>query len=78
MSGTTITQQLTSERMSEFGAAAPIGRLVRPDEVANTIAFLASEGSGFTTGHYLPVNGGLAIDRRAVPRVCRASVAGCP
>jgi len=34
----------------------------RADEVAGTVAFLASEDSGFTTGHYLPVNGGLAMD----------------
>jgi NAD(P)-dependent dehydrogenase (short-subunit alcohol dehydrogenase family) len=62
VSGTTVTEQLTSERMRELGAAAPMGRLVTPDEVAHTIAFLASEDSGFTTGHYLPVNGGLAMD----------------
>jgi 3-oxoacyl-[acyl-carrier protein] reductase len=37
-------------------------RLVRPEDIAKTIAFLASEDSGFTTGHYLPVNGGLAMD----------------
>ena len=60
--GTTVTKQLTSERMRELGAAAPMGRLVTPDAVAHTIAFLASEDSGFTTGHYLPVNGGLAMD----------------
>ena len=62
VSGTTVTEQLTSERMRELGADAPMGRLVTPDEVANTIAFLASEESGFTTGHYLPINGGLAMD----------------
>lgn len=62
VSGTTVTEQLTSERMRELGAAAPMGRLVTPDEVAHTIAFLASAESGFTTGHYLPVNGGLAMD----------------
>lgn len=62
VSGTTVTGQLTPERVRELGATAPMGRLVTPDEVAHTIAFLASEESGFTTGHYLPVNGGLAMD----------------
>jgi 3-oxoacyl-[acyl-carrier protein] reductase len=62
VSGTQVTGQLTSERVLELGAAAPMGRLVTPDEVAHTIAFLASEDSGFTTGHYLPVNGGIAMD----------------
>jgi NAD(P)-dependent dehydrogenase (short-subunit alcohol dehydrogenase family) len=62
VSGTQVTGQLTSERVRELGAAAPMGRLVTPAEVAHTIAFLASEDSGFTTGHYLPVNGGVAMD----------------
>ena len=59
---TKVTEQLTTEQMRELGATTPMGRLVRPDEVARTVAFLASEDSGFTTGHYLPVNGGLAMD----------------
>jgi NAD(P)-dependent dehydrogenase (short-subunit alcohol dehydrogenase family) len=59
---TTVTSQLTAEQVNALGATNPMGRLVRPDEVARTIAFLASEDSGFTTGHYLPVNGGLAMD----------------
>jgi 3-oxoacyl-[acyl-carrier protein] reductase len=59
---TKVTEQLTSEQLSQLGATNPMGRLVRPEEVARTIAFLASEDSGFTTGHYLPVNGGLAMD----------------
>jgi 3-oxoacyl-[acyl-carrier protein] reductase len=59
---TKVTEQLTTEQVRELGAANPMGRLVRPDEVAGTVAFLASEESGFTTGHYLSVNGGLAMD----------------
>jgi NAD(P)-dependent dehydrogenase (short-subunit alcohol dehydrogenase family) len=59
---TKVTEQLTTEQMRELGATTPMGRLVRPDEVANTVAFLASEDSGFTTGHYLSVNGGVAMD----------------
>jgi 3-oxoacyl-[acyl-carrier protein] reductase len=60
--GTRMTQQLTAERLRGLAAAAPMQRLVRPDEIAKTVAFLASEDSGFTTGHYLPVNGGLEMD----------------
>jgi NAD(P)-dependent dehydrogenase (short-subunit alcohol dehydrogenase family) len=59
---TKVTEQLTTEQMRQLGATNPMGRLVRPEEVAKTVAFLASEDSGFTTGHYLPVNGGLSMD----------------
>jgi NAD(P)-dependent dehydrogenase (short-subunit alcohol dehydrogenase family) len=59
---TKVTQQLSADQLGHLGATNPMGRLVRPEEVARTIAFLASEDSGFTTGHYLPVNGGLAMD----------------
>lgn len=59
---TTVTKQLGTDQVSHLGATNPMGRLVRPDEVAKTVAFLVSEDSGFTTGHYLPVNGGLAMD----------------
>lgn len=59
---TKITEQLTADQIDHLGATNPMGRLVRPDEVARTIAFLTSEDSGFTTGHYLPVNGGLSMD----------------
>jgi NAD(P)-dependent dehydrogenase (short-subunit alcohol dehydrogenase family) len=58
---TEVTQQLATGQAHTLGAANPMGRLVRPDEVAHTVAFLASEESGFTTGHYLEVNGGLAM-----------------
>jgi NAD(P)-dependent dehydrogenase (short-subunit alcohol dehydrogenase family) len=59
---TKVTDQLTTDQVRHLGAANPMGRLVTPDEVAKTIAFLASEDSGFTTGAYVPVNGGLAMD----------------
>lgn len=59
---TKVTGQLTTGQVRQLGATNPMGRLVTPDEVAKTVAFLASEDSGFTTGHYLPVNGGLAMD----------------
>jgi NAD(P)-dependent dehydrogenase (short-subunit alcohol dehydrogenase family) len=40
-------------------AAAPLGRLAQPLEVARTILFLASADSGFTTGAEFLVDGGL-------------------
>jgi 3-oxoacyl-[acyl-carrier protein] reductase len=60
--GTRVTEQFTAEQMRALAAATPMRRLPRPDDVAKMVAFLASEESGFTTGHYLPVNGGLAMD----------------
>jgi 3(or 17)beta-hydroxysteroid dehydrogenase len=40
-------------------AAAPLGRLAQPIEIARTILFLASEEAAFTTGAELVVDGGL-------------------
>jgi NAD(P)-dependent dehydrogenase (short-subunit alcohol dehydrogenase family) len=60
--GTSMNQKLTPQELQALGAAAPMGRLVTPDEVAKTLAFLASEDSGFTTGHYFPLDGGLTMD----------------
>jgi 3-oxoacyl-[acyl-carrier protein] reductase len=60
--GTTIAQQLTADQRHELCAATPMGRLVRPDDVARAVAFFASDDAGFITGHYLPVSGGVAMD----------------
>jgi NAD(P)-dependent dehydrogenase (short-subunit alcohol dehydrogenase family) len=60
--GTSMNEQLTGEQMHHLGAESPMGRLVTPDEVADTVAFLASAGSGFTTGHSIPLTGGLSMD----------------
>ncbi|MGV0042337.1 SDR family NAD(P)-dependent oxidoreductase [Mycobacterium colombiense] len=58
----TASALLTAEEIRQLGAANPMGRLVSPEEVAKTVAFLAGEDSGFITGHCLEVNGGLAMD----------------
>ncbi|MBI3647823.1 MAG: SDR family oxidoreductase [Actinobacteria bacterium] len=37
----------------------PLGRIGRPEDVARTIAFLASEDAAYVTGAALPVDGGV-------------------
>lgn len=42
----------------EASAMHPIGRLGRPDEVGETVAWLCSDRSSFITGHILAIDGG--------------------
>jgi NAD(P)-dependent dehydrogenase (short-subunit alcohol dehydrogenase family) len=39
--------------------SVPLARYGTPDEVANTVLFLASDLSSFTTGADIPVDGGI-------------------
>ena len=39
-------------------SSVPLGRIGRPEEPARAIVFIASEASGFITGHVLNVDGG--------------------
>ena len=45
----------------------PIGRIGRPEEVAEAAIYLASDAAGFTTGIDLRVDGGLTAAPRYVP-----------
>ena len=53
---------VSAERLKAIAASIPMRRLARPTEVAKTVSFLASEASGFTTGHYIPVSGGFGME----------------
>ncbi len=44
-----------------FASQQPLGRLLRPEEVAAVIAFLAGDGGSGMTGACVPVDGGLAL-----------------
>ena len=50
---------LTDEQKKANAQYIPLGRVGTDAEVAHAVAFLASEGAGYITGHTLDVNGGM-------------------
>jgi NAD(P)-dependent dehydrogenase (short-subunit alcohol dehydrogenase family) len=44
--------------LRRYGAFHPLGRIGRPEDIANAAVFLASEKASFITGEYLCVDGG--------------------
>lgn len=48
----------TEDELAAAGRAIPLGRMARPEEIARSAVFLASDDAGFITGQCLHVNGG--------------------
>ncbi|MDX1620482.1 MAG: 3-oxoacyl-ACP reductase family protein [Nitriliruptorales bacterium] len=57
---TAMTGALTDDQRQALADQAPIGRPVTVDEVAATVAFLASDHAAAITGAVIPVDGGAA------------------
>ena len=55
-----ILQGMDQDRVDFLTSKIPLGRLGRPEEVAATVLFLASDESTFTTGQCFDVSGGRA------------------
>ena len=47
--------------MAALAEETPLGRIGRPEDVANAVLFLCSEEAAFITGQTLGVDGGFAL-----------------
>jgi 3-oxoacyl-[acyl-carrier protein] reductase len=56
---TDMTRALPDAQRDALLGKIPLGRLGQPDEIAATVAFLASKRAGYITGTTLNVNGGM-------------------
>jgi 3-oxoacyl-[acyl-carrier protein] reductase len=58
---TDMLEALPDAQRDAMAAAAPVGRLGTPDEVAAVIRFLAGDDAGYVTGAVVPVDGGMSM-----------------
>lgn len=58
---TGMTDALNDAQKSKLTEAIPLGRIGRPEDVAASVVYLASDEAGWVTGATLHVNGGMAM-----------------
>lgn len=58
---TEMNGHLSAEDLEGLAEETPLGRIGRAEEVAKTVAFLASDEASFLTGQVVAPNGGLVI-----------------
>ena len=58
---TSIIDKIPEKVIKSLEEKVPLGRLGRPEEIANTFAFLASDEASYINGAVIEVSGGLTI-----------------
>jgi NAD(P)-dependent dehydrogenase (short-subunit alcohol dehydrogenase family) len=61
----------SQEALDEMSAVHPIGRIGRPEEIADAVVWLFSDGSSYYTGQSLVLDGGLTAQRPYVTQPTR-------
>lgn len=56
-----MTEKLSNEQRQQFLENIPLKRAAEPSDIANVVAFLASDDSSYITGQVIHVDGGLAM-----------------
>lgn len=56
---TDMTEALSDEQKEGISSQVPAKRLGKPEEIASTVAFLASDAAAYITGETIHVNGGM-------------------
>lgn len=54
-------EEVVPERVQAYRTVAPLGRIGGPTDVADAVAFLASDAARFITGQHLLVDGGVTL-----------------
>jgi 3-oxoacyl-[acyl-carrier protein] reductase len=54
--------EIPPEHVEEALKMTPLGRMGKPEEIAETVLYLASDGGGYTTGQVLEVSGGWVLE----------------
>ncbi|GII32886.1 glucose 1-dehydrogenase [Planotetraspora mira] len=58
---TPMIASLDEEQRKSLSASHPLGRIARPEEIADAVVWLCSDKSSFVTGIALPVDGGYTL-----------------
>ena len=59
--GTDMTAALSDKNKEAIMASIPAKKMGTPDDIANTVAFLASDEASYITGEVIKVDGGMAM-----------------